>query len=87
MIKRLSSALVLTAALALGAGGGVAAAVPGHGHGHGSGHAHAFQQCMAAAHAAYRAELASGVSGAEARQHFHDAQAQCRANFPHPRGH
>ena len=85
MIKRLAGTAVLAGALVLGTGAGVASAVPGHSHGHH--HAHGFQQCMADAHTAYRAELASGVDGATARQHLHDAQAACRANFPHPRGH
>lgn len=87
MIKRLAGTFLLAGALVMGTGAGVAGAVRGHGHGHGSGHAHGFQHCMSDAHTAYRAELASGVDGATARMHLHDAQAACRANFPHPRGH
>jgi hypothetical protein len=83
MIKRLSATVLLTAALAVGTGAGVADAKPGHGK---SGHTHGFQNCMAAAHTAYRAELAAGVSGDVARMHLHDAQAKCRTDFPHPRG-
>jgi len=86
MIKRLAVSLTLTAALVAGTGAGIADAVPGHGRGHGSHHAHGFQKCMSDAHKAYRAELASGVSGDTARMHLHDAQAACRAQFPHPRG-
>jgi len=84
MIKRLAGTSLLAAALMLGTGAGVANAVPGHNHGHH--HAHGFQKCMSDAHTAYRAELASGVDGATARMHLHDAQAACRAQFPHPRG-
>jgi len=88
MIKRLAGTVLLAGALVMGTGAGVASAVPGHNNGHHNGHhhAHGFQKCMSDAHAAYRAELASGVDGATARMHLHDAQAACRANFPHPRG-